>query len=110
IAAKDQWGPAEIEERGEALAQRALTIWKQLVPDQSMMKQVELEEAKERSAGYTLSGLNWAKGTEGWFEAVRQTLLACADDVAELPRAKSVVYRAPDWFAEIIPRAKGFTV
>jgi hypothetical protein len=110
IAAKDQWGPAEIEERGKALAQRALTIWKQLVPDQSMMKQVELEEAKERSAGYTLSGLKWAKGTEGWFEAVRQTLLACADDVAELPRAKSVVYRAPDWFAEIIPRAKGFTV
>jgi hypothetical protein len=30
--------------------------------------------------------------------------------VVELPRAKSVVYRAPDWFLEIIPRAKGFTL
>ena len=59
-----------------------------------MMKQVELEEAKERSAGYTLSGLKWAKGTEGWFEAVRQTLLACADDVAELPREIGRVSRS----------------
>ena len=55
-----------------------------------------------------LDGLKWANGAEAWFNIVRKSVLACADDVTELPRAKSVVYRAPDWFVEVIPRAKGF--
>jgi hypothetical protein len=110
VATKDTWGPTEIDERSALLAQRALTVWKPLIPDQSMIKQIELEEAKERSAGYTLDGLKWTKGTEGWFETVRKSIFACADDVTELPRAQSVVYRAPDWFVEVIPRAKGFAL
>jgi predicted transport protein len=110
IATKEQWGPAEIDERSKLLAERALTVWKPLISDESMVKQIELEEAKERSAGYALDGLKWAKGTEEWFAVVRKGVLACADDVTELPRAKSVVYRAPDWFVEVIPRAKGFAL
>ena len=39
---------------------------------------------------------------------MRASVLACSDDVVELPRAKSVVYRAPDWFVEVVPRARGF--
>lgn len=110
IATKDKWGPIEIDERSKLLAQRSLTVWKPLIPDLSMIKQIELEEAKERSAGYTLDGLKWAKGTEEWFDVVRKSIFACADDVTELPRAQSVVYRAPDWFVEVIPRAKGFAL
>jgi len=41
---------------------------------------------------------------------LRETVLACAEGALELPRAKSVVYRAPDWIVEALPRAKGFTI
>jgi hypothetical protein len=110
IAVKDKWGPAEIDERAKLLAERALLVWGSLVPDQTMMKKLELEDEMERSAAYKLADLKWFKEAEGWFYALRSTVLASADDVTELPRAKSVVYRAPDWFVEVIPRARGFTV
>jgi hypothetical protein len=34
VATKDQWGPAEIDERSKLLAQRALSVWEPLIPDQ----------------------------------------------------------------------------
>jgi hypothetical protein len=37
-------------------------------------------------------------------------IMACAEDVSELPRAKSVLYYSSDWFVEALPRAKGFTL
>ena len=75
-----------------------------------MLKQLELEEAQERSAGYTVDGLKWAAGSKSWFDQVQNVLIAGTEGVIELPQAKSVVYRAPDWLVEIIPRAKGFAL
>ena len=110
IASEDVWGPVQIEKRAVKLAERALELWKPLVPDKAMLSQVDLEDAKERSADHSVANLKWTTGVEAWFEQVRMIAMGCSDDVVELPRAKSVVYRAPDWFLEIIPRAKGFTL
>ena len=106
IASEERWGPEQIEARGRMLAERALQVWKPLVPDAAMLKQLDLEEAQERSAGYALEDLKFAAGTEAWFASLRVAILACGDEVVELPRAKSVVYRAPDWFVEVLPRAR----
>ena len=110
IAAQDVWGPDQIEQRGSQLAARAIALWRPLVADTSMMAQLDLDDAKERSAGYKVDDLKWGPGVQAWFEQVRSAVRVCSDDVVELPRAKSVVYRAPEWFVEIIPRAKGFAV
>ena len=110
IAAQDVWGLDQIEQRGSQLAARAIALWRPLVADTSMMAQLDLDDAKERSAGYKVDDLKWGPGVQAWFEQVRSAVRVCSDDVVELPRAKSVVYRAPEWFVEIIPRAKGFAV
>lgn len=110
IASEGKWGPIEIEKRGTLLAERALKLWRPLAADPEMLAQLELEDAQERSAGFSVQELKWSGGVHGWFEQVRSAILGCADDVFELPRAKSVVYRAPEWFVEIIPRSKGFTL
>ena len=73
-----------------------------------MVATLELEDAKDRSAGFSVDDLKWSNGVAPWFGQVRAAILACSDDIVELPRAKSVVYRAPEWFVEVIPRTKGF--
>lgn len=110
VAAENKWGPAEVEKRGAMLAERALTLWRPLTPDLAMISKVDLEDAVDRSADHSVANLKWTPGIEVWFEQVRAAAMGCSDEVVELPRAKSVVYRAPEWFLEIIPRAKGFTL
>lgn len=110
IASQDSWGPDQIDKRADLLAQKAIQVWRPVVADTSMLKTLELDDEKERSAAFSLSALKWANGTREWFDDLRETIQSCAEDALELPRAKSVVYRAPDWIVEVIPRAKGFTV
>jgi hypothetical protein len=110
IASQDTWGLDQIDSRGDLLAQKAIQVWRPPVADPAMLKTLELDDEKERSAAFSLAALKWAEGTREWFEELRATIQSSADGALELPRAKSVVYRAPDWIVEIIPRAKGFAV
>ena len=110
IASEDSWGPEQIDKRGDLLAQKAVQVWRPVVADPAMLKTLELEDEKERSSAFSLEALKWATGTREWFDELRETVLSCAEGALELPRAKSVVYRAPDWIVEVLPRAKGFTI
>jgi predicted transport protein len=110
IAAQDAWGEKEIAERGGLLADRALTIWKPLQVSVGDLTQAELDEAKERSSGYTVDGMPWDEQNRALFDDLRQAVLSLDPAVVELPYAKSVVYRAPDWFVEVLPRAKHLTL
>lgn len=110
ISAEAEWGPQQIENRGTLLASKAVQVWPMLVADAAMAKQVELELERERSAGLSVDELKWTPGVRNWFDQVRAAIVGCGEEVVELPRMKSVVYRAPDWFAEVVPRAHGFTL
>jgi len=103
----DRWDADTIAARGEMLATTARTVWKPLVVDPASLKQAELEEAVERASNYSLDALQWSADAVLCFEVLRETLLARGTEVVELPQVRSVVYRAPDWFAELIPRAHG---
>ncbi len=110
IASEESWGPEQIDKRGDLLAQKAVQVWRPVVADPAMLKTLELDDEKERSSAYSLEALKWATGTREWFDELRETVLACTEGALELPRAKAVVYRAPDWIVEVLPRAKGFTI
>ena len=110
IASEEIWGPEQIDKRGDLLAQKAVQVWRLVVADPAMLKTLELDDEKERSSAFSLEALKWATGTREWFDELRETVLSCAEGALELPRAKSMVYRAPDWIVEILPRAKGFTI
>jgi hypothetical protein len=110
IASEESWGPEQIDRRGDLLAQKAVQVWRPVVADPAMLKTLELDDEKERSSAFSLEALKWATGTREWFDELRETVLSCAEGALELPRAKSVVYRAPDWIVEVLPRAKGFTI
>ena len=110
VASEVTWGPTQIETRGDVLAQKAIQVWRPVVADQAMLKTLELDDEKERSAAFSLEALKWAEGTREWFDELREAVQSSAEGALELPRARSVVYRAPDWIVEVIPRAKGLTV
>lgn len=110
VAKQETWGEAQITARSASLAERAAKIWKPLEADAAVVKQLALEEARARSQGYSVDSLKWPPGIRPLFDALREKVLQCADDVSELPRAKSVVYYSSEWFLEVLPRAKGFTI
>lgn len=107
LAELDQWSAAEISNRGEMLAHRALEVWGPLSVETVWLRRAELDDAREQAANYRLDAIQWSNDAVPLFEILRATLLARGTEVVELPQARSVVYRAPDWFAELIPRAHG---
>lgn len=107
LANLDRWDAGTISARGEMLAMRALEVWQPLAVETDWLRRAELEDAVERAANYSLDDLRWATDAVSVFQILRATSLARGTEVVELPQAHSVVYRAPDWFAEIIPRAHG---
>lgn len=107
LATLDRWDAGTISARGEMLARRALDVWRPLTVAAFWLKQAELDDAHEQAANYRLDAIPWSNDAVPFFEILRATLLARGAEVVELPQARSVVYRAPDWFAELIPRAHG---
>lgn len=110
IAKEATWGESQISQRSERLAQMATEIWKPLSTDAGVVKQLELEDARAKSEGHSVDALKWTANAKSWFNELRAVTMACGEDVTELPRAKSVLYYATDWFVEALPRAKGITL
>lgn len=110
VAAHDAWGPDQILARGEMLAQRALEIWKPLVADPKAIEQAELQDAIDDSAGRTVEAIPCSEAARPLFDALVAFARNLDGEVKELPHARSVVYRAPAWFAELLPRAKNVLV
>lgn len=105
LAEQDSWGPQQIEARGQMLAKRALTIWKPLAADPKAIEEVELQDAIDDCAGRTLDAISCSDVARPLFHALTAFSRNLDGEVRELPQTKSVVYRAPAWFVELLPRA-----
>lgn len=110
LAKLDTWGVKEIEERGQMLANHALSIWQPLLVDETAIQQAELEDAIEASGGKSLKDVMCSENVRQWLLKLSEFTTALGEDVTELPNLRSVVYRMPTWFAELLPRANGIDV
>jgi predicted transport protein len=106
IAACDIWGEPQITDRSQRLADRALSVWKPLQVDAAALAQAELDEARERSSAFRIDDAPWDEASRRLFDALRGALLTVGNEVVELPYAKSIVYRGPEWFVEVMPRVR----
>ena len=102
-AACDSWGAEEIRGRGEMLAEKALAVWKPLDADPAAVRQAELDEAIERAAQFSVDTVPCTDVARPLFGALAQFARDIGEEVVELPQARTVVYRCPEWSIELIP-------
>lgn len=105
-----KWTPLEMKKRGEALALKALKVWRPLVVDKALVRAAELEEMRARANRFNAESLVMEPGMRKVFDALRPKILELGPDVVELFGEKSVVYRVPDFFLEILPRKRYLTL
>jgi predicted transport protein len=100
------WTASEIEARGKALAQQAVSVWPALSVDIDAVRSAELHERRAAAAQFTVESVGFDVEARALFDALRPQLLGLGDDVVELYGAKSVVYRVFDHFVEVLPRSR----
>lgn len=110
LAQLDRWGPNEIEARGIMLAKRALTIWRTLDADPAAIHRADLEEEIELRGDQKLEDVQSSATIKPMFLEVAQFIRDLSEEVVELPNMRTVTYRTPAWFVELIPRANAIDI
>jgi predicted transport protein len=107
-----KWTAAEIEARGDSLADRALKIWGPLVVSEATLKAVAQDDLRARAAKRSLEAVTMSAEAAALFALLRPRLLALDPGVIEVPEATSVAYHAADgdFFLEILPRTHRLVV
>jgi predicted transport protein len=105
LARMEKWTPAEIEARGEALARHALTIWKALHADPAAIHQADLEDAISSTGDKRIEDVHCSNAVRELFLEIAAYANDLSEEVVELPNLKTVVYRTPAWFVELLPKA-----
>ena len=99
-----QWTPAQMKERGELLAQRALTIWPQLEVDAALVQAAEIEDMRRRAKRRDVDKVQMTPVARALFKQLRTRVLKIDGDIIELAEPHSVSYHGPEFFLEILPR------
>lgn len=110
LAKLDRWTPEEMETRGQQLAKLALSVWPPLVADESATKQADLDDAIHAAGGKTRADVKCEQPLRQWLDKLADFALALGEDVTEVPAQRTLVYRMPSWFVELLPRANWIDV
>ena len=98
------WTKAEMEERGEILADRAIKIWPSLQVDEASVTQAEIDELRMKAERRSPEEIDMDSESRALFDVVRQEVLGLGN-VIEITESKSVSYHhGTKFFLEILPR------
>ncbi len=104
IREQQTWTPQEIESRGKALAERALSIWPPLVVSDEAIAAAKLEDLRTRARSRAVDQVPMSARARVLFDAVRPHVRAIDPSIVELAETRSVSYHAGEFFLEVLPR------
>lgn len=110
IREQSNWSEDEMRARGEILADRAVSIWKPLDVDQSLVKAAEIQEKRTRASKSNPNDLAMTDAARTIFDEVTKRLRHSYPSLIEMAEKKSVSYHDPEFFLEIIPRKHGLAL
>ena len=87
------------------MAKLALAVWPPLVAEPLAVKQAELDDAVQAASGRTRADVKCEAPLRPWLDKLADFLLSLGEDVTEVPAPRSLVFRMPSWFVELLPRA-----
>jgi predicted transport protein len=96
-----------MEQRGKALARRAISIWPHLVVDTALIEAAEMRLlAKQQDTGK----VPMSEAARRLFDLLRAKVLDLDADIIELAEQRSVTYHGPTFFLEVLPRKNRITL
>lgn len=98
------WTEEKIRTRTERLADQALSIWSPLRVSQDSVDAATLRDRCEEAVGRSVRDITMSDHSGRLFKQLRRRLLEIADDITEIPEAKSVSYYRARYFLEIVPQ------
>lgn len=101
-----EWTAREMDERGKALAARALSVWRPLVVDRALIDAAEQAEMRARAKHRDVGKVPMSPAARDLFEVLRASILAMDGNIIEYAEQKSVSYFGPGFFLEVLPRKK----
>ena len=104
VREQSQWTAAEIEKRGELLADRALEIWPALEVDSAAIEKAKQEELRELAERRDVARVPMSAAARDLFEELRPRIHAIDNTILELAETKSVSYHSQGFFLEVLPR------
>ncbi len=114
VREQSAWTPAQMRERAEILAERALRIWRPNIVDVTAITSVELEELKKAAERRRAEDVQMTRKARALHDELREAVLGLGD-VIERGETKSVSYYADrgtsgEFFMEILPRKSHLTL
>jgi uncharacterized protein with ParB-like and HNH nuclease domain/predicted transport protein len=104
VREQSHWTPAEIEQRSQLLADRALEIWPALEVDSAAIEQAKQAELRELVERRDVAKVPMSAAARELFEKLRPQIREIDPAILELAESKSVSYHAPGFFLEVLPR------
>ena len=97
-----RWTTAEIQDRGDRLAARALKVWPHHEADAESIQAADIRDLRERAVERNASELEMDEAVRQVLDAIRSCIRDLVD-VIEVIERKSVCCYGPDFFAELMP-------
>jgi predicted transport protein len=104
VREQPQWTAAEMETRGQLLADRALRIWPLLEVDPALVEKAKQAELRELAQRRDVAKVPMSGPARSLFEQLREKIKQIDPTILELAEAKSVSYHGPGFFLEVLPR------
>lgn len=101
---KDQehWTEAQMQQRGESLARRALEIWPYHYANADLVRAEEIKELRERAAARDSGSLKMSETVRELLNTAERKIAELGDVISVIER-KSVCCHEPEFFVEILP-------
>lgn len=106
VGQQEKWTASEIEERGNDLAARALTIWSNLDVPESEVRAEWVRLLKQAADAGNVNAVPMTEEARNLFETLRRKIKDLDPSVIEMAKTRSVSYHAPGFFLEVIPRKR----
>jgi len=110
VREKERWTSIEIEERGQALTQKSLSVWGPLQVDPQKVEEAELRDKQIRAARKSVEQVKMSEIAQKLFSQLRKKILEIDSEIIEIAETKSVSYHSKDFFLEVLPRAYRLTL
>jgi hypothetical protein len=104
------WTPVEMERRGKELANRAVSIWPNLIVDQALIDAAKEAEMRSLAKHQDTGKVPMSAAARSLFDLLRTKVLEIDSDIIELAERKSVSYHGPTFFLEVLPRKNRITL
>ena len=104
VKKQDVWTEVQMQERGEELAEKALTIWSALDVDSKLVAEYELRDRQARSSQYDIEGVLGKRNVK-LYDALQAVVLAMGDDITPIVSNKNVTFYTLSGFLQVVPRS-----